>query len=640
MTLRAFIIGLVAVVAVSLFEPYASFMRGYGYLTLGCFPSGAVVVLVVLTLGVNVAIKCLRRRWALRQAELMLVWCMLIVCSAIPCNGIGRYWYSLIAGPPYLAQRIDVHWEEGDALTQAPPELVLSNDPLSVAARQYYEGAPGGRVPWSIWLRPLVTWTVFLLMMYLAVFFMCGVLRRQWVDLEHLMFPLARVPLDFTEGEGASDGVLPQLLRNRAFVFGLAVAGGFRFMRALPLLFGAEGGMSLTIPFKDVLQDTPLSYTYFENVPFWPWAMGFAFLVPADVSLSVWFFYLFSRAELQAAHWLALPDAAGTWSPLMTWQQAGAHIAFSLGTLYLARRHLLAVLRKALGRGEGLDDAAEPVPYRLAFWGFLAAFGGCVGWCWWLGMRPFVALAIMLLLFCAFLVYARVVAQGGLYVSRTIWAAPALLHGITGAMGGAGAVVGHMQASLLQTGANTMLAPLAMDAFRISAIFKKGRRLLLPVLMLTLVVSIACTSYTVLTVAYRSGAVNFAGQWGQMDVPKTTFDRAHRTITAPSQEAVAHYGPLALGMCATAFLMFMRGRYYWWPVHPIGLLACSGWHPHRLWVPFLFGWATKVGIMKLAGGRMLRQGRYFFIAVIIVEFFTNGLSAIVRSVTGGAVPSF
>jgi hypothetical protein len=88
------------------------------------------------------------------------------------------------------------------------------------------------------------------------------------------------------------------------------------------------------------------------------------------------------------------------------------------------------------------------------------------------------------------------------------------------------------------------------------------------------------------------------------------------------------------------FLMFMRARFYWWPVHSIGLLSCSSWHANRLWLPFLLGWLTKMGIMKMGSGRLLRDARFFFIALIVVEAFVGGVSTVVRTLTKGAVPDF
>ena len=57
-------------------------------------------------------------------------------------------------------------------------------------------------------------------------------------------------------------------------------------------------------------------------------------------------------------------------------------------------------------------------------------------------------------------------------------------------------------------------------------------------------------------------------------------------------------------------------------------------------LPFLLGWLTKVGIMKLAGGRVLRHARHFFVALILVEAFMGGVSTIVRTISGGDVPGF
>jgi hypothetical protein len=111
-------------------------------------------------------------------------------------------------------------------------------------------------------------------------------------------------------------------------------------------------------------------------------------------------------------------------------------------------------------------------------------------------------------------------------------------------------------------------------------------------------------------------------------------------IKQPGQSAEPYFGAMAFGAIITAVVMFLRARFYWWPIHPIGLLSLSSWHAHRLWLPFLLGWLTKVCIMKFAGGKLLHQARYFFIGLIIVESFVGGVSALVRVISDGAVPGF
>jgi hypothetical protein len=90
--------------------------------------------------------------------------------------------------------------------------------------------------------------------------------------------------------------------------------------------------------------------------------------------------------------------------------------------------------------------------------------------------------------------------------------------------------------------------------------------------------------------------------WAQEREPRWQFDRADRMIKQPSQSAEAYPGPLLIGAVGMAFMMFMRARFYWWPIHALGLLTCSSWHAHRLWLPFFLGWLTKVCIMKFSGG--------------------------------------
>jgi len=637
---RAFIIGLLAVVVVSLVEVYSGVVHGYGGITSTCLPPAAVLVLVLLAVGVNPLIKLVRRAWAFRQAELMLIWCMVLCACVIPGDGLGAFWYSVLAGGPYMARRADLAWEDAGSLTVISEDLVLSKDPKSFAARRYFEGAPEGRVPWHLWVRPIVCWSLFYLPMFVAVLLLCAILRRQWVEVERLMFPLARIPLEFSEGS-AGGGLLPKLFGNRAFVMGVVICAAFRFVRALPLIFGADAAWSLALPLRTVFAGTPFETMSFQDITLNFTAIGFGYLVPADVSLSVWFFFLFSRVELQVANGLAIESAqGGTYSKLMKWQQLGANVVFILGMFYIARRHLLAVLRKALRPSRGEEDASEPVGYFWAFWGFVLAMAFCIGWHMYYDVPFWVAAYGMALLLCWFLAYARCVAQGGLYIARPMWWIQDTIHSTTGALSGSGAVLMTAHENMLLYGANIMLAPVAMDAFRVSDAIPRRKRLLVPAIMCALVVAIVATSYMFLKQAYGVGAVNFAYSWATTTVPRYVFSWSDAIIKQPSQQVNPYYGSFASGVLLTGFIMFMRARFHWWPIHPIGLLACNSYAAQRIWIPFFLGWLVKMLIMKFSGGQRLRAARFFFIAYILTEILLSGIATAVRMITHGAVPSF
>lgn len=640
MTWRAFLLGLVLVVIMSWADVSGGLSRGYGWTTEGHFPEACVFLLVLVTLVLNVLIKLVKRAAALRHAELMLIWCMLIVAATVPTTGLMRFWFPMLAGPSYIAQRSDIHWRD-TALEAAPDTLLLTKNPKSVAAKQFFEGGrTEGALPWKQWLVPMSRWFLFLASFNLAVIFLCGILRKQWVDRERLQFPLARVPLEFTEGS-AGPGLLPRIFSNRAFIIGLVGTTAFRMVRALPVLIGAETPWAIAIPMQDVLQGTPLEQTHMVNFELWWMPIGFAYLVPADVSLSVWFFYLLGRAELQTAAWLGSPlHYGGTWSPLMLWQQAGAYMAFTAGALWMCRRHFRDVIRKAVGRGRDVDDSAEPVSHGLSFWGFAVFSGLSLAWFAWYGMRPITTVAFFLILMCAQLVHARIVSQSGLYATWLLWDPPNTLHALSGghAFGAAGAVLAHMQHRIMMH--NVTLAPATMHCFRISEVFNRFRRLLLPALLVAFMAAMVVSSWTYLNEAYSRGGLNFNTTWATTGNPKQAFDLAHQKIQAPWQVSQVRWLPFLLGIVMTGFVMIMRARFYWWPVHSIGLLTISNWYADRMWLPFLLGWLTKICLLKFVSGRLVRQARFFFIGLILAESSIKVVSTITGMLTGGAVPRF
>ena len=88
MTWRAFFIGILGVVGLCLLVPVNDYRVGNTFLTGNHFPVGVFFFLFILTLLINPLLRLLRRRWILRQSELMLVWCMMIVASTVPASGL------------------------------------------------------------------------------------------------------------------------------------------------------------------------------------------------------------------------------------------------------------------------------------------------------------------------------------------------------------------------------------------------------------------------------------------------------------------------------------------------------------------------------------------------------------------------
>ncbi len=638
MTWRAFAVGILGVLGLCLLTPINDYSFANTYLTGNHFPVGVFFFLIILTLGVNLVLRLVRRAWMLRQSELMLVWCMMLVSSTVPASGLMRYWPTTLAAAPYLSQRPDVFWEE-DVLKEAPDGILLTRDPMSVAVKVFYEGTPEGepvRVPWSRWTRCAVTWGIFIGLYYLATFFLCGMLRKQWVESERLIFPLARVPLDFTEdlGEGR---LLPPMMRSGTFLVAVGLMIVLGLARLSPLAFGSEQGWLWRVPFSNVFRETALSYLYVGDAYIYPLVIGFAFLVPRDVSLSVWLFHLFVYGEMIVAYSLGKPLAGRLTSTFLTWQQAGAFVALTVGMLWMARRHLWAVVRKAFSRAPDVDDSGEPIGYRLAFWGLVLSLGGMVAWYAWFRVGLGAGLALIALMFSIVLVHSRLVAQGGLFFVQQGWQPSMFLDDLTGghAFSAPAAVVAQVQTNILAYDSREVLGPHVMNALRISSVFERHRRLFLPAMLAALVVGAVAAGYATMEwIYYKQGALNLPNTHSTVYRPLRMYERTHLMISSPGEAAEQSFGGLASGAGMIGLLMFLRGTFCWWPVHPLGLAVAVSWCTTQLWFSFFLGWLAKVLILKIGGGRALRRARTFFIGVIIGESTMVAFSTVVSLLTG------
>ena len=637
MTWRAFIIGMAGVVGLCLLVPVNDYRVGNTFLTGNHFPVGVFSFLFLLTLGLNAILRAVRRAWMLRQSELMLVWCMMIVASAVPASGLMRNLLPVAASAPYLSQRSDVFWQD-DVLKAAPAGILLSNNPKSPAARKFFEGTPAGepvRVPWGQWTRTFATWGVYVWLFYLATFFLCGILRKQWVESERLMFPVARVPLDFTEGAD-SGRLLSPATHSGAFLIGTLLTVTFGLIRLSPLYFGADVGWRVLVPFSQVFAETSLDYVNIYDGKIYPLAIGFAFLVPSDVSLSMWFFYVFMCVQIVIAHAVGQPLEGGRSGPFLQWQQSGAFLALAAGMLYMARRHLWTVLRSALGRSRRTDDSAEPIGYPLAFWGLVAALCGLVLWDMHFGVRAWAAVVLVALTFSMVLVHSRMVAQGGLFFTQQYWSPAGFLHGITGGrvFSGPAAVVASLQDSILTSDSRELLGPHSMNALRIWSVFERRRRLFLPIMLVVLAVALATAGYSSMRwVYYDRGALNVPIGSSHVYHMTNLYNSVHLMISQPWQ-ARWERGGLATGVAGMAGLLALRGTFYWWPINPLGFAIAMSWCTRELWFSFFLGWLAKALILKFGSGQTLRSGRQFFLGVIIGESLTIGASTLLTLLTG------
>ena len=72
-----------------------------------------------------------------------------------------------------------------------------------------------------------------------------------------------------------------------------------------------------------------------------------------------------------------------------------------------------------------------------------------------------------------------------------------------------------------------------------------------------------------------------------------------------------------VGVAVVLLLGFLRTRFTWWPLHPIGYAVGSTDTMTWIWFPVLLGWLFKTLILRYGGVKVYRQALPFFIGLVL-----------------------
>ena len=207
-SLRAIFIGLLYCATLSLGESYGVLVVR-GSAMAADYSTGAALVLNPLARLPNGS--------RLDSRELATVYIMMIVAAAIPSWGFVMNLIPFLGGLFYYATP-ENDWAH--SIHPCVADWLVKQD--RTAIWKLFEGAARGEpVPWILWLKPLQAWFFFIISIYFATLCVLVMLRKQWMENERLLFPLATLPLEL--GRQESGVWLPPLLRNYLTWVGFAV---------------------------------------------------------------------------------------------------------------------------------------------------------------------------------------------------------------------------------------------------------------------------------------------------------------------------------------------------------------------------------------------------------------------------------
>jgi hypothetical protein len=633
-TARALLIGLGCVIFLSVATPYTYLVMQGSEIAANHLPAGALVIFLLLMVPVNALLIRLRQRWALSRGELLVVYAMMLIASAIPARAFLAYVLTVPAGGFYYATP-ENKWRE-IVLPYMKPWFA----PRSQRAITYFfEGLPPGRsIPWGEWLAPMLAWGVFFLLFVATSMALALVVRKRWVQDERLTFPLAQVPLELAAREDTPHG-LTETLRARALWIGFFAALAFHVIlgaqRYLPML----PEIRITdIPLVRGATRLPMANLEGTGLHFYPSAIGIGFLLSSEVGLSIWLFWLISKIQLYVIGYYG--TEAGSVSDMWSMQifsrgqQVGAFYIMALLMVWEVRRRVAGALWR---RPSPEDTPQEQREVRWGVYGVVAGLGLMWGWCVVAGMTPGVALAAVLIYLVIAFVIARLVAQAGVFFAA--WSAEFLPADMLayplgmGALGKSTSIVIYLHQSIFLNDRRTITMPFITDALKIGSAERMPMFRLCGAMMLSAVTAVVVSYVIGLTIFYRHGAV---GLWDMSSrhIPTWNFGRlADRWITQQHPNWYFVWWNF-FGAGVMLALVWLQRSFLWWRLSPVGYLM--GWSPalEQIAGSFFVGWLVSTVITRYSTLHVYRKIRPFFIGLIVGEFSGIVLWLIVDAITG------
>jgi hypothetical protein len=592
------------------------------------FAPAAVGLLLIVALA-NLVLRNLGPRLALRPGEIVIVYAMALVAALVASRGILEKWLPTLVLSNYFATPAN-HW--ADLLFQNyKPWAVpwdISGGAVQTIARTYYEGvSPGAPIPWQPWVQPILAWTVCIGLFVFAFLCQAAILRRQWVDNEKLAFPLTILPLEI-----ATDRAGPKsFFRNKAMWLGLLIPVAIHTVNGLHANFPALPKITMNYDLGQALSaagrpwDAAANWTYIQLSL---GALGFFYFLPAELLLTMWFFFWFARVENILFSAFGASFEGMPMYPTALWngyQSAGAFLVLAGYMTKSAWPYLRQVW-------QSVEDPArrqerELLPLRLAVVGLALASLGAAVFFWKLGMTPGIALLEVLgFLFVTIPVMARSVNEVGLLETETSWR-PIDLYTMFAPIQSLGAqtmtALSLTDAVFMRDQRGNLLSAF-LDSLRLADRVQLDRRALLWALVAGLVISLVFGSFLGIALPYRLGAVQMDTYVFQGTPRWTASDAATNLQATPKGD---HRLPLFFGsgVLITLALTFLRTRYLWWPLAPIGMALSGTWGIITFWFTMFIAWLIKTTIMRYGGMRVFLALRPFFLGLILGEF----LSAVV-----------
>ena len=570
--------------------------------------------LLVLSLA-NIGIKRFFGKTLFKSGELSTIYVMLSIAS-----GIGGHSMMQIL-PPMLGHPFWFATEENDwknLFWRHLPEWLTVNDKRALGG--YYEGDTLYKIEYlTAWLIPVLSWFSIIFIILLIMLCLNVIIRQQWVENEKLSYPIIQLPTEMT----SSRFYLNRWMWTGFILVAIVdILNGLHFLiPTIPQVFSKRYYLNLSgEPFLAM-----------GNLPFalYPFVIGLGFLIPLDLSFSCWFFFWFWKLQLIVGQMVGLSHLPGF--PYLHSQAIGGYIGVTLVALYVSRFHLLLVVKQVLTQSTIANSRNQVMSYRKIVVLLVVSSIILLALCQKAGMSITVATIFFLLYYLISMGITRMRAELGAPVHDIHYTGPEqmMVWAVgTRRLGAANLTVLSLFWFLTRTHYSHVM-PHQLEGFKISTQVNISQGKTFIAIIVACVVGIFSAFWVLLHIPYQLGAL------AQIPWPTVNafglepWRRLEDWLINPMVTDIPETVFIGIGLLVTFGLMFMRMKFFWFPLYPAAYAVTNSWAIHNIWFCLFIAWIIKIIILQYGGLKAHQKATPFFLGLILGEFTIGSLWTII-----------
>ena len=476
---------------------------------------------------------------------------------------------------------------------------------------------------YRVWAPVMVRWWLFFTFLWGAPAGLAVLFRQRWVERERMSFPIVQLPFEVSQNK-------PVSVKHTAFWIAFGAAALINIVNGLHVFYPGLPEIPVKIDQSEALNLNK----FFVGRPWnavgrlyacaYPFITGLGLLLPQELSLSLWLFHIFWKAEAIGVSWAGWTNVREF--PFMKEQSFGGYLAILGFALWAARPYFKAVGRRIIGAGDPKMDEKEPLRYQTAFIIFTVGLIYVVAVGISIKMATWVSVAFFVQYYIRTMIVGRIRAEMGLPTHELERLGPTVMQGnMLGER-----ILGRQNLTSLSLffgftrGIRNIPYPHMFEGIYLSERLGADSKKLLIATMVFVPLSTVAAYFWYLYLGYQHG---IGADWNKW-MPWSCQEAWNQLGGWTNQPAGFSWGrtiAILVGFVIYFGLMIVRTTWVWWPIHPAGFAISTTWYMSHMWTPMLIAWVTKSLVSRYGGISGVRALAPIAFGLILGDVITGSM---------------